>query len=50
MRGGAKVFVQAHRLPGVYIAKGGQDSLLTKNMVPGESVYNEKRISVEVNG
>lgn len=50
MRGGAKVFVQAHRMPGVYVAKGGQDSLLTKNLVPGESVYNEKRISVEVNG
>jgi rRNA 2'-O-methyltransferase fibrillarin len=50
MRGGAKVFVQAHRLPGVFVAKGGADSLLTKNMTPGESVYNEKRISVEVNG
>jgi rRNA 2'-O-methyltransferase fibrillarin len=24
--------------------------MVTKNMVPGESVYNEKRISVEVNG
>jgi rRNA 2'-O-methyltransferase fibrillarin len=50
MRGGAKVFVQTHRLPGVYVAKGSQDSLVTKNLVPGESVYNEKRVSVEVNG
>jgi fibrillarin-like rRNA methylase len=24
--------------------------MVTKNLVPGESVYNEKRISVEVNG
>ena len=23
------------------------DSLATRNMVPGESVYNEKRVSVE---
>jgi rRNA 2'-O-methyltransferase fibrillarin len=37
-------------LPGVYIARGPQDTLVTKNFVPGESVYNEKRISVEVNG
>lgn len=40
MRGGAKVFIQNHRFPGVYIAKGAQDCLVTKNMVPGESVYN----------
>ena len=31
------------------MARGGQDCLVTKNLVPGESVYNEKRISVEVN-
>lgn len=49
-RGGPKVFIQPHRLPGVYIARGPQDTMVTKNMVPGESVYNEKRISVEVNG
>ena len=45
-RSAPKVFVQPHRLPGVFIARGQQDSLVTKNMVPGESVYNEKRISV----
>ena len=50
MRGGAKVFVIPHRLKGVFVAKGPQDTLVTKNLVPGESVYNEKRISVEVNG
>lgn len=46
---GPKVFVQPHRLPGVFVARGAQDCLVTKNLVPGESVYNEKRISVEVN-
>ena len=49
-RGAPKVFVQPHRLPGVYIARGPQDALVTKNLVPRESVYNEKRISVENNG
>jgi hypothetical protein len=28
--------------------RGKDDALLTKNTVPGESVYNEKRVSVEV--
>lgn len=48
MRGGAKVFVEQHRHDGVFIAKGkGEDAIVTRNMVPGESVYGEKRISVE---
>ena len=34
-RGAPKVFVQPHRLPGVFIARGPQDALVTKNMVPG---------------
>ena len=33
---------------GVFIACGKEDALVTKNLVPGESVYGEKRISVEV--
>ena len=45
-----KVYVQTHRLPGVFIARGPQEALVTKNLVPGESVYNEKRVSVEVGG
>lgn len=49
-KGGVKVYVQPHRLPGVFIARGPQEALVTKNLVPGESVYNEKRISVEVGG
>jgi rRNA 2'-O-methyltransferase fibrillarin len=40
MRGGAKVFIQSHRLPGVFVARGAQDALVTKNLTPGESVYN----------
>ena len=32
----------------MFVAKGaGDDLLCTKNFVPGESVYNEKRISVD---
>jgi len=47
MKGGAKVVVEQHRLPGVFVAKGKDDALLTLNMDPGHSVYNEKRITVE---
>jgi len=47
MRGGAKVIVERHRHEGVFIAKGKEDALVTKNLVPGESVYGEKRIAVE---
>merc|ERR1712070_1005250 len=47
-KGGAKVVVEPHRHEGVFIAKGKEDALVTKNLVPGESVYGEKRISVDV--
>ena len=33
---------------GVFIARGKEDVLVTRNMVTGESVYGEKRISVDV--
>ena len=33
---------------GVFIARGKEDALVTYNLVIGESVYGEKRISVEV--
>ncbi|KAI8056694.1 Fibrillarin-domain-containing protein [Syncephalis plumigaleata] len=46
-RGGAKVIVEPHRHAGVFVARGKEDLLVTKNLVPGESVYGEKRISVE---
>lgn len=47
MKGGNKVVVEAHRHEGVFIAKGKEDALCTRNLVPGEAVYNEKRISVQ---
>jgi rRNA 2'-O-methyltransferase fibrillarin len=48
MRGGTKVVVEPHRHGGVFIAKGKEDAIVTKNLVPGEAVYNEKRVSVQV--
>ena len=48
MKGGNKTIVVPHRHEGVFIAKGKEDALCTKNLVPGDSVYNEKRISVQV--
>uniref|UniRef100_A0A8R1I265 rRNA 2'-O-methyltransferase fibrillarin n=1 Tax=Caenorhabditis japonica TaxID=281687 RepID=A0A8R1I265_CAEJA len=47
MRGGRTVVVEPHRLGGVFIVKGKEDALATKNMVVGESVYGEKRVSVD---
>mmetsp|Transcript_6840 Transcript_6840/g.12383 ORF Transcript_6840/g.12383 Transcript_6840/m.12383 type:complete len:281 (+) Transcript_6840:1942-2784(+) len=44
MRGGFKTLVEPHRFPGVFLMRGKDDSLLTLNMVPGESVYQEKRV------
>lgn len=38
---------EPHRHPGVFVARGKEDMLVTKNLTPGESVYGEKRISVE---
>eukprot|EP00850_Spirogloea_muscicola_P010534 SM000062S19920 [mRNA] locus=s62:319517:321660:- [translate_table: standard] len=48
MKGGARVLVEQHRHEGVFIARGKEDALVTRNLVAGESVYGEKRISVEV--
>jgi len=48
MKGGARVVVEPHpRFAGVYVLRGKDDALMTKNLVPGESVYNEKRVSAE---
>ncbi|KQK17021.1 probable mediator of RNA polymerase II transcription subunit 36b [Brachypodium distachyon] len=47
MKGGSKVVVVPHKHDGVFIAKAKEDALCTKNMVPGESVYGEKRVSVQ---
>ncbi|KAL3985416.1 rRNA 2'-O-methyltransferase fibrillarin [Acanthocheilonema viteae] len=47
MRGGKKVIIEPHRHEGVFIVKGKEDALGTRNLVIGESVYGEKRVSVE---
>jgi rRNA 2'-O-methyltransferase fibrillarin len=46
-RGGARTILEPHRHPGIFIAKAKESMLVTKNLVPGESVYGEKRISIE---
>ena len=41
--------VEPHRHEGVFIARSGkEDALVTLSMVPGEAVYGEKKIAVEV--
>jgi len=48
MRGPPRVVVEPHeRFAGVYVLRGKDDALVTKNIAPGESVYNEKRVSVD---
>jgi len=48
MKAGAKTEVTPHRHPGVFVARVGKDdAIVTKNFDPGNSVYGEKRISVE---
>jgi rRNA 2'-O-methyltransferase fibrillarin len=45
--GAAKVVVTPHRHEGVFTARGNKaDALVTRNLVPGESVYAEKRLEV----
>lgn len=50
MRGGKIVVVEPHRHEGVFIARGKEDALVTRNIVPGETVYGEKKITVEEKG
>ncbi|KAJ3374942.1 rRNA 2'-O-methyltransferase fibrillarin [Allomyces macrogynus ATCC 38327] len=45
--GGAKVVIEPHRHEGVFVARGKEDLLVTKSLVPGDAVYGEKRISVD---
>ncbi|XP_033096758.1 rRNA 2'-O-methyltransferase fibrillarin-like isoform X2 [Anneissia japonica] len=47
---GKSVSIEPHRIEGVFIARGKEDALVTRNMVTGESVYGEKRIAVEQPG
>lgn len=41
------MIVEPHRHAGVFVARAKEDMLVTKNLSPGESVYGEKRISVD---
>lgn len=47
MRGGRKVIIEPHRHEGVFIARGKEDALVTLNLIPGNTVYGEKKISVD---
>ena len=41
------MIIEPHRHGGIFIAKGKDQMLVTKNLVPGEAVYGEKRISID---
>lgn len=45
-KGPGAVTLEPHKHAGVYIAKGKEHLLVTRNMAPGTSVYGEKRISI----
>ena len=47
MRGGSRVIVEPHRFPGVFLARGREDALVTKSFAPGISVYGEKVIKIQ---
>ena len=42
MRGGKSVIIEPHRHPAVFIARGKEDALVTKNLVPGEKVRTDE--------
>jgi len=46
-KGKAKVVIEPHRHEGVFVSKGKDDSLVTRNLDPGNSVYGEKRLAAE---
>ncbi|KAI3842557.1 hypothetical protein MKX03_034423 [Papaver bracteatum] len=47
MKYGSKLIVEPHRHEGVFIAKGKEDALVSRNMVSGEFVCGKKIISVQ---
>ncbi|XP_019491490.1 PREDICTED: rRNA/tRNA 2'-O-methyltransferase fibrillarin-like protein 1 [Hipposideros armiger] len=49
-KGAAAVSVEPHRHEGVFIYRGAEDALVTRNMVPGQSVYGERRVTVSEGG
>lgn len=45
----AKYVMEAHRFPGIFVARGqNDDMLMTLNLTPGESVYGEKKVEIEI--
>ncbi|KAH7362873.1 Fibrillarin-domain-containing protein [Plectosphaerella cucumerina] len=46
-KGGQKVIVEPHRHAGIFVVRGKEDAIATRNLTPGESVYGEKRVSVD---
>jgi hypothetical protein len=48
MNGESKAVVVVHKHAGVFISKSKEDALCTKNIVSGDSVYGEKRASIQV--
>lgn len=46
---GGNVSVVPHRHEGVFIVKGKDENIATLNLVPGFSVYGEKRVQVDKN-
>ncbi|VVC42692.1 S-adenosyl-L-methionine-dependent methyltransferase,Fibrillarin,Fibrillarin, conserved site [Cinara cedri] len=43
---GKNVIIEPHRHAGVFIARGKEDALVTKSMIPGQTNYGEKTINV----
>ena len=41
------MILEPHKHAGIFIAKGKEAMLVTKNIAPGESVYGEKRITID---
>ena len=49
-KGGEKTLIVPHpKFPGIFVCKGKQDFLATRNLVGGLSVYGERRVSVASN-
>ncbi|KAL2752297.1 hypothetical protein ACRALDRAFT_1063555 [Sodiomyces alcalophilus JCM 7366] len=46
-KGGQRVVVEPHRHEGIFVVRGKEDAIATRNLTPGESVYGEKRVSVD---
>lgn len=48
MKRRTKVIIKRHRHEGVFVTKGkGSNMLVTRNLMPRESIYGEKRIFVD---